>query len=82
MCEGTDITLKGYLILYRVSQEVSDLGWVDLDFGCSAICPILPGLMRARERGRESRAVGQDEWNIQIKVNLTQSETCWDTLYT
>ena len=52
MCEGTDITLKGYLILYRVSQEVSDLGWIDLDFGCSAICPILPGLMREREAER------------------------------
>ena len=24
---------------YRVSQQVSDLGWVDLDLGCSTILP-------------------------------------------
>ena len=31
--EGT-IHIK-YPTLYRVSQQVSDLGWVDLDLGCS-----------------------------------------------
>ena len=25
--------------MYRVSQQVSDLGWVDLDLGCSTILP-------------------------------------------
>ena len=29
----------------RVSQQVSDLGWVDLDFCCSTLCLVLLGLM-------------------------------------
>ena len=31
---------------YRVAQHVSDLGWVDIDFGCSTACLILLGLVR------------------------------------
>ena len=32
--------------MYRVAQHVSDLGWVDIDFGCSTACLILLGLVR------------------------------------
>ena len=28
---------------YRVTLVVSDLGWVDLDFECSTVCPNVPG---------------------------------------
>ena len=37
---------------YRVAHHVSDLGWVDLDFGCSTVCLILLGLMRDRQNGQ------------------------------
>ena len=30
------------LLYYRVIHLPQDLGWVDLDFGCSIVCPILP----------------------------------------
>ena len=33
---------------YRVTQQVSDLGWFDFEFGCSTVCPILLGLIRDR----------------------------------
>ena len=59
--------LISFLIsLYRVTQQVTDLGWVEFDFGFSTVCPILLGLMRDRQRGQGS---GQDEWKIQIIVN-------------
>ena len=29
--------------MYRGSHQVSDLGWVDPDFGFSTICPVLLG---------------------------------------
>ena len=50
--------------MYRVIQQVSDLSWVDSDFGCATACLILLGLMRVRQM--------HDEWNNQIKVNPTQ----------
>ena len=31
---------------YRVNQQVQDIGWVDFDFGCSIVGPLLPKLMR------------------------------------
>ena len=37
---------------YRVSQQVSDLGWVDFDFGRSTVSPILLGLMRDMLNGQ------------------------------
>ena len=36
---------------YRVAHLVADLGWVDLDFDCSTVCPILPGLIRKQQKG-------------------------------
>ena len=33
---------------YRVSQQASDLSWVDFDFVHSTVCLILVGLMRDR----------------------------------
>ena len=33
-------------------QQVSDLDRVDLDFGCSTVCPVLLGLMRDRQNGQ------------------------------
>ena len=40
---------------YRVAQHVSDLGWVDFDFGCSTLCLILLGLMKDRQKGQSSQ---------------------------
>ena len=37
---------------YRVTQQVSDLGWVDLDFGCSTI---LPGSRQLQKRPTSRR---------------------------
>ena len=31
--------------LYRVTHLLANLGWVDLDFDCSTVCPILLGLV-------------------------------------
>ena len=31
--------------IFRVTHLLANLGWVDLDFGCSALCLVLPGLM-------------------------------------
>ena len=39
---------------YRVTQQVSHLGWVDSDFGFSTVCLILLGLMRNRQNGHSS----------------------------
>ena len=33
------------LSFYRVIHLLWDFGWVDLDFGCCTVCPILLGLM-------------------------------------
>ena len=44
------------------------LGWVYLNFLCSTVCPILPGLVGVWEwLDRWARW-----WNTQIKVNQTQ----------
>ena len=50
---GIRHALRLYLILlrtnnhvsYRVTPVVSDLGWVDLDFECSTVCPTVFGLV-------------------------------------
>ena len=34
-----------FWLLYRVTHLLANLGWVDIDFGCSTLCLILPGLM-------------------------------------
>ena len=65
-------------LLYRVSHQVSDLGWGDFDFGYRTVCHFCLGWW---ELGRMGEAAGQDEWNIEIKVNPTLSETWWPTLY-
>ena len=45
------------------------LGWVDLDFECSTVCPILPGLKGIWQKWLGSRA----RWrSTKIKVNPTQ----------
>ena len=45
------------------------LGFVDLDFECSTVCPTLPGLM-----GIWQKRLGSWErwWDTEIKVNPTQ----------
>ena len=48
---------------------VLHLGWQDLDFHCSAVCPILHGLMGIWQKGLSSWA---RRWMIQIKVNPTK----------
>ena len=42
--------------LFRVSNLLAHLEWVDLDFECSTVCPILPGLMVIWQKGLGSRA--------------------------
>ena len=49
--------------VYRVSHLLVDLGWVDLDFECSAVCPILPGLMGIWQKWLGSYARW---WNTEI----------------
>ena len=41
---------------YRVSHHLSDLGWVDFDFGCFIVCLILLGQMRVWQNGLNSWA--------------------------
>ena len=55
--------------IYRVAHLVADLGWVDLDFECSTVCPILPGLMGIRQMGLGKYARW---WNTEIQVNPAQ----------
>ena len=55
--------------MYRVFHPLVDLGWDDLDFECSTVCPILPGLKGIWQKRLGSWA---RRWNTQIKVNLTQ----------
>ena len=38
-------------LLYRVGQVVVDLGWVDIDFGHFATCPILLGQLEVWQNG-------------------------------
>ena len=45
------------------------LGFVDLDFECSTVCPALLGLMGIWQKQLGSLARW---WNTQIKVNPTQ----------
>ena len=52
--------------MYRVTHLLANLGWVDLDFDCSAVCPILLGLVEIWQKRLSSCATSQ------IKVNLTQ----------
>ena len=50
-------------------KSTSGLGWVDLDFECSTVLPILPGLMGIWQKWLSSRT----RWrNTKIKVNSTQ----------
>ena len=37
--------------VYRVGQVVEDLGWVDIDFGHSAPCPVLLGQLEVWQNG-------------------------------
>ena len=32
-------------VVYRVTHLLANMGWVGLDFGCSTLCLVLPGLM-------------------------------------
>ena len=61
---GARPSLHASLTLYRVSQQVSELGWVDLDLGCSTT---LLGC-RVASYNSGSPAGGTP----QIKVNPTQ----------
>ena len=55
--------------MYRVFHPLVDLGWDDLDFECSTVCPILPGLKGIWQKRLGSWARW---WNTEIKVNPTQ----------
>ena len=57
-------------LVYRVIHLLGeDLGWVDFDFSCSTICPILLGLLGIWQNRLGSWA---RLWNTQIKVNPTK----------
>ena len=51
---------------YRMTHLLANLGWIDLDFDCSTVCPILLGLMGMCQKRL------QDGGTAQIKVNPTQ----------
>ena len=51
-----------------MSRLLGDLG-VEMDFECSTVCPILPGLMGIWQKGLGSYAIW---WNTEIKVSPTQ----------
>ena len=55
--------------LYRVAHLVADLGWVDLDFECSTVCPIMSGLMGIWQKELSKWAKW---WKAEIQVNPTQ----------
>ena len=48
---------------------VADLGWVDLDFEFSTVCPILPWLMGIQQKGLGKWARW---WNTEIQDSPTQ----------
>ena len=54
---------------YRVAHLVADLGWVDLDFECYTVCPILPGLIGIWPKGLVKWVRW---WNTEIQVIPTQ----------
>ena len=57
-------------VQYRVVPLPQDLGWVDLDFGCSTVCSILPRLIGIWQKWLCSCSWAR-WWNIQNKVNPT-----------
>ena len=46
---------------WRVTHLQANLGWVDLDFGCSTVCPILLGLVEIWQKRLSSR---ENWWNV------------------
>ena len=52
------------------------LGWVDLNFECSAVCPIMPWPMHD---GLKWLGCRERWWNNKIKVGPTQTTSMWDT---
>ena len=62
------ILLYSVLWIYRVSHHISEVGWVDFDFGYSIVCQILHGLMRVWQKELSSRARWVEHPN---KVNPT-----------
>ena len=61
-------------------QQVPDLGWVDFDFCCSTVCPIVLGLMKDGLNGQSSYIVKMSETS-ESKSTQPSLETWWDTLY-
>ena len=53
--------------MYRVIHLV--VGCVNLNFECSTVCPILPGLMVIWQK---CQFCLERWWNIKIKINPTQ----------
>ena len=56
--------------MYRVAHQVADIGWVDLDFECSTVCPTLLGLTEILQKRLDKVCAGW--WNTEIKVNQTK----------
>ena len=64
--------------MYRVSQLVADLGWVDLNLDVPPSCPLPQPLLPTLHHPRQNLAVSG---TLNIQVNTIQSTTNWDTLY-
>ena len=61
---------------YKMTQQVSDLGWVDMEFGCSTsstVCPIQLWLIRDRHNDKH---LGKMSGTSKSKANQPRSETC------
>ena len=54
---------------YRMDHLVADLGLLDLDFECSAVCPTLPRLLGVWQK---HLGKGATLWNRKIIVIPTQ----------
>ena len=57
--------------VYRVSHLLVDLGWVDLDFECSTVCQILPGLIMAGQLGKMVEHRNQSHLNQGLRPDGT-----------
>ena len=58
---------------YRVTHLLANLGWVDLDFGCSTLCLVLPGLMGNWQNW-------QDWLNGRARYKIHRVSDIWSTI--
>ena len=55
--------------MYRAAHLLADLSWVDLDFECSIICPVLLELLGIWQQRLDKCAIW---WNFETKIDPTE----------